>query len=120
VAEEAGEKFPDEALVVRGGRCLPGSLQSGTSEHFKVPGVTGFSVQCEPGATVAELARAGQFPHGSVGVTSVGRIRELGLEVRRTPGLGHHATVVTGGPLQDALAEALSAIFEVEKNPLRS
>ena len=46
--------------------------------------------------TVEQLVRAGEIPHGDVGVTTVGEIRELGGDVVRTTGRGYHVTVVVG------------------------
>ena len=49
-------------------------------------------VVCAAGATVEQLAAA--VPHGQVGVTTVGRIRQLGGDVARTTGRSpNHATV---------------------------
>jgi len=114
---EVEASLEDDAFVVRGGRCRPQSFLGGVRSHPKVPGVAGFSVQSANGVSVAELAEAGKIPHSSIGVTTVGRVRELGLDVRPTPGRGLHATVVTGEPLEEEVAERLSAIFEVRKNP---
>src|SRR4051812_13613099 len=84
-------QIPDDALVVRGGRNLPSDLKRGTNTHPS--GVTGVSVECELGMSVAELADS--LPHSQVGVTTVGAIRAAGGDVIRTTGRSpHHATVV--------------------------
>jgi hypothetical protein len=89
------ERIPDEALVVRGGRNYPADLQRGTQTHPS--GVTGVSVECAEGLSLAELGAA--IPHGQVGVTTVGVIRALGGDVLRTSGRSpHHATVVGLSP----------------------
>ena len=89
------ERIPDEALVVRGGRNQPDDLRRGMRTHPS--GVTGASVECAAGLSLAELAAA--IPHGQVGVTTVGAIRAAGGDVMRTTGRSlHHATVVGLGP----------------------
>jgi hypothetical protein len=69
------DPLPDEALVVRGGRNHPEDIERGTATHPS--GITGISVECAAGATVEQLAAA--VPHGQVGVTTVGKIRQLGV-----------------------------------------
>ena len=86
------EPIPDEALVVRGGRNLPADLVRGTGTHPS--GVTGVSVECAVGVSVAELAAA--IPHGQIGVTRVGAVRRMGGEVVRTTGRSHYYATVTG------------------------
>ncbi|MBI1916066.1 MAG: flavoredoxin [Planctomycetes bacterium] len=89
------ERIPDEALVVRGGRNLPGDLRRGIATHPS--GVTGASVECADGLSVEDLAAA--IPHGQVGVTTVGAIRAAGGDVVRTSGRSpHHATLVGLSP----------------------
>lgn len=89
------ERIPDEALVVRGGRNLPGDLRRGTQMHPS--GVTGASVECAEGLPVEELAAT--LPHRQVGVTTVGAIRAAGGDVVRTSGRSpHHATIVGLSP----------------------
>ena len=55
-------KIPDEAVVVRGGKNLPADIVRGTGTHPS--GVTGVSIECALGVSVAELATA--VPHGLV------------------------------------------------------
>jgi hypothetical protein len=86
------EIIPDEALVVRGGRNRPEDIQRGTGTHPS--GVTGVSVECGAGLTVAELAAA--IPHGQVGVTTVGEVRQAGGDVIRTSGRGPNHASLTG------------------------
>jgi hypothetical protein len=89
------ERIPDEALVVRGGRNQPADLRRGTQTHPS--GVTGASVECAEGLSVAELAAP--IPHGQVGVTTVGAVRAAGGDVVRTSGRSpHHATLVGLSP----------------------
>lgn len=74
------ETIPDEALVIRGGRNLPDDIRRGTGTHPS--GVTGISVECALGVSVEDLAVF--IPHGQLGCTTVGKIRQAGGEVIRT------------------------------------
>lgn len=97
------ERIPDEALVVRGGRNQPEDLRRGTKTHPS--GVTGASVECAEGKSVAELATS--LPHGQVGVTTVGAVRAAGGDVVRTLGRSpHHATLIGLSP--DAASRLLT------------
>ena len=107
------ERIRDEALVVRGGRNHPADVKRGTATH--PGGVTGFSVECAEGLSVAELAAS--LPHAQVGVTTVAIIRAAGGDVVRTTGRGpHHATVV--GLSEDEASRLLApAIPNPAKQP---
>jgi hypothetical protein len=87
-----GEKIPDEALVIRGGRNRPADIVRGTGTHPS--GVTGVSVESAVGVTVAELVAA--IPHRQVGVTTVGEVRKAGGDVIRTAGRSPHHATLTG------------------------
>jgi hypothetical protein len=87
-----GEIIPDIALVVRGGRNRPEDIRRGLGTHPS--GVTGVSVECAAGLAVAELARA--IPHGQVGVTTVGVVRQAGGDVMRTSGRSPYHATLTG------------------------
>ena len=86
------EVIPDDALVVRGGRNRPEDIRRSTGTHPS--GVTGVSVECAVGLTVAELAAT--IPHGQVGVTTVGEVRKSGGDVIRTSGLSPNHATLTG------------------------
>lgn len=86
------EIIPDDALLVRGGRNRPEDIHRGTGTHPS--GVTGISVECAVGLTVAELATA--IPHGQIGVTTVGAVRKAGGDVIRTSGRSPHHATLTG------------------------
>jgi hypothetical protein len=86
------EQIPDEALVVRGGSNRPADIVRGTGTHPS--GVTGVSVECAVGVSVAELAAA--IPHGQIGVTTVRAIRHIGGDVVRTTGRSNYHATVTG------------------------
>jgi hypothetical protein len=105
------ERIPDEAAVVRGGRNRPTDIQRGTDRHPS--GVTGVSVECSQGVSVADLARS--LPHGQVGVTTVGAVRVAGGDVVRTSGRTPYHATVTG-----LTAEELSRLLNPTRpNPAR-
>ena len=86
------EPIPDEALVVRGGQNNPNDISRATGTHPN--GVTGISVECAVGLTLEELAKL--IPHGQVGVTTVGAVRNVGGDVIRTSGRSPHHGTLTG------------------------
>lgn len=105
------ERIPDEAIVVRGGRNGPEDIQRGTGTHPS--GVTGISVECAVGLTIEELSTT--IPHGQVGSTTVGEVREAGGEVIRTSGRSaYHATLTGLTPQQ--ISNLLNPTFP---NPAR-
>ena len=94
------ETIPDEALVARGGRNRAEDIQRGIGTHPS--GVTGISVECALGLSVADLVAA--IPHGQVGVTTVGQVRQAGGDVIRTSGRSpNHATLTGLKPEQISL-----------------
>ncbi len=86
------ERIPDRAIVVRGGRNRPEDIRRGIGTHPS--GVTGISVECGEEASVQELSAS--IPHGQVGVTTVGVIREAGGDVIRTSGKSIYHATLTG------------------------
>lgn len=88
------ERIPDEALVVRGGRNRSEDIRRGMGTHPS--GVTGISVECGLGLSVAELTTV--IPHKHVGVTIVGQIRASGGDVIRTSGRSPNHATLTGLP----------------------
>jgi hypothetical protein len=86
------ESIPDEAIVMRCGRNRPEDIQRGTGTHPS--GVTGISVACGVGLRVEELATT--IPHGQVGLTTVGEIRQVGGDVIRTSGRSPNHATLTG------------------------
>jgi predicted TPR repeat methyltransferase len=103
--------------VVRGGAASKEQLMNGVAEHKAVPGLYGFSVQTAPGKTVEELARAGEFPHAKVSVTTLQALLAAGVPVVQSPGRGYHHTGVTQPKLDPVTAAKLSALFTVMPNP---
>jgi hypothetical protein len=112
-----GDRLPDDVLVVRCG--LPPfhgrPLFTACDDH--PDGVYGFSVQSAVGLSAEELATA--CANNTVGVTTVGLIREMGFDVTRTAGPMRHATVVVTKGWSRTDAERLSLIFVPLANPFR-
>lgn len=105
------ERISDEAIVVRGGRNRPEDIQRGIGTHPS--GITGISVECAVGLTIEELATT--IPHGQVGSTTVGEVRNAGGDVIRTTGRSpHHATLTGLTPRQ--ISNLLTPTFQ---NPAR-
>lgn len=71
-------------------RDLSSRLWTGTHPS----GVTGVSVECAVGLSVAEIAMA--IPHGQIGMTTVRAVRQAGGDVVRTTGRSPHHATVTG------------------------
>jgi hypothetical protein len=86
------QPFPDEALVVRGGRNEPEDIRRGTGAHPS--GVVGISVECAVGTTLEILAAS--VPHRRIGVTAVGAVRFAGGDVIKTSGRSRHHATLTG------------------------
>ena len=98
----ASNPLPDDALVVRGGLNTPDQIAEKMDTHPS--GVIGVSAESAPGLTVEQLAA--NLPHGRVGVTTVGKVREAGGDVIPTRGRSpNHATVTNIG------AEELSRLL---------
>jgi hypothetical protein len=86
------EPIPDEAVVVRGGRNRPADIARGTGTHPSA--VTGVSVECAVGLSVAELAIA--IPHNQLGLATIGAVRREGGDVVRTAGRSPYHATLTG------------------------
>jgi hypothetical protein len=86
-------------------------LERGTGTH--PAGVTGVSVECGVGLSVADLAAV--IPHSRVGVTTVGAVRAAGGDVVRTSGRSpNHATLTGLTPV-----EASRLLTPTVPNPAR-
>ena len=86
--------IPGDSLVVRGGRNQVGDIERGLATHPS--GISGVSVECAHGLTIAELSAP--IPHGQVGVTTVGAVRSAGGDVIRTSGRSPNHATLTGLP----------------------
>ena len=90
-------EIPDEAIVMRGGRNRAEDIARGIGTHPS--GITGISVECAIGISIAELATA--IPHGQLGITTVGDVRREGGDVIYTSGRSpNHATLTGLTPAQ--------------------
>lgn len=78
--------------MVRGGRNRPADIMRGTGTHPS--GITGVSVESAAEVSVAELAAT--IPHGQIGVTTVGDVRQAGGDVVRTSGRSLYHATLTG------------------------
>jgi hypothetical protein len=85
-------EIPDEAIIMRGGRNRSEDIQRGIGTHSS--GITGISVECAIGVSIADLAAA--IPHGQVGITTVGDVRREGGNVIYTSGRSHNHATLTG------------------------
>ncbi len=95
----APNRFPDDAPVVKGGLAKP--VRIDTFEEPGVGQVTGTSVSCNPGKTIAELSQG--LPHGQARTSTVGKVRQAGGDViptRRSPNSPDHATLIGLDPQQ--------------------
>jgi hypothetical protein len=116
------EKPAEPNWVVRGGTASADNLKKAAKLHPEV-GVYGISVQYHPGATIEELARAGQFPHPKISVTAaevlIGAGQAAGYEIALvdTPGPGYHHDIQVPEPMPDDLAQALASVFTQQPNP---
>ncbi len=82
---------------MRGGRNRSADIQRGIGTHPS--GITGISVECAIGVSIAELA--GAIPPGQVGITTVGDVRREGGDVIYTSGRSpNHATLTGLTPAQ--------------------
>jgi hypothetical protein len=111
--EEAGA-LPNEAIVVRGGENTPANFVNGKGVTVDANGnLQGVSVNSAPGKTVEELSQG--LPHGKVGVTKVGEVRNAGGEVTPspTPNNPNHCTMCGITP------EKASSLMKVVPNPAR-
>ncbi len=85
-------RIADDALVVRRGQNRIQDLQRGIGTYPS--GIRGVSVESAEGVSIIELSRT--IPHRQIGVTTVGKIRELGGDVIRTSGRSVFHATLTG------------------------
>lgn|SRR5579883_1459261 len=118
--------------VVRGGVATPKQLSDGFGKHagVSIP-LYGFSVQYQPGKTIDELARAGQFRNGQISYATdddlQAAVQQVGYAMRlvKSPGRGYHhtfaviynATGMMEQQLPAAVAIKLSQVFRRMPNP---
>ena len=101
------------AWVVRAGEAKAAALMKGYREHLGVPGLYGFSVQYQPGASWQELAQAGQYPNAQISIAEeLDRRHALSaldndFRLVPSPGAGYHHTFVV---LYDATGAMLTQL----------
>jgi hypothetical protein len=118
--------------VVRGGVVTPKQLSDGFGKHAGVSMPHyGFSVQYQPGKTIAELALAGQFRNGQISYALdddlQAAVQYVGysMQLVKSPGRGYHHTFAViynaNGMMEQQLpavvAVALSHVFRRMPNP---
>ena len=82
---------------MRGGRNRAEDIERGIGTNPS--GITGISVECAIGVSIAELAAA--IPHGQLGITTVGEVRRAGGDIIYTSGRSpNHATLMGLTPVQ--------------------
>ena len=86
------DKILDEVLVIRGERNLSEDILRGMEMYPS--GITGISVECAIDVPLEVLAK--NIPHGQIGCTTVGKIRQLGGDVIRTSGRSPYHATLTG------------------------
>ncbi|MGN0402067.1 MAG: RHS repeat-associated core domain-containing protein [Acetatifactor sp.] len=110
---DEGKGLDDDAAVVRGGTCRAEQFTNGSGVTTGSDGkLNGVSVSSGNGLTIEELS-AGD-PHGKVGVTTVGAIRDIGGDVVPSPSSNnpYHCT------LSGITAEQAESLFTpVIQNP---
>lgn len=93
---QRGGRLPDDALVVRGGENTAVRFRDGSGVKTDVNGaLQGVSVNSAPGANVKTLSLS--IPNAQIGVTTVGRIRQAGGDVIRSPRGEKVLTIVPWG-----------------------
>ena len=121
--------------VVRAGIASADFLITGYGKHkgYAQQQIYGFSVQYNPGSSIADLAKAGEFPNGSISYAQKLALEQalygIGytMKLLKTKGTGYHHTLIViydanGNELQilpQPVAEALSKAFQRMKNPHR-
>lgn len=92
-----------EEWIVRAGVADPARLIAGYGRHQGYPNqqIYGFSVQYNPGSSIEELAKVGQFPNKSISYAPKqdleAAVRPLNYSIllQRTKGIGFHHTLIS-------------------------
>ena len=111
-----GGKLSDNAYVVRGGQSSVDTLLNNQAND-----VRGYiSANSANGVSFDKLASTpNAFPNGSITTTTVGAIREIGMDVIPDPSIGnpyHAAIVPINNPMLPSEASALNQLFEQRIN----
>jgi len=112
----AGGKLSDNALVVRGGQSSANTLLTNQANDAR----SYISANSANGVSIDKLASTpNAFPNGSITTTTVGAIREIGMDVIPDPSSGnpyHAAIVPLNNPMLPSEARALNRLFDQKQN----
>ena len=119
-ADRTPDPLPDDAIVIRGGVMTPRTMEVNAYTEYDETGVYALSVSSLPDADFDTIAAAARLPHGQVCVSTVGRIRAAGYEVRQSEPPPAHADLLLPNPPADEDWEALLVVFDAPiANPHR-
>jgi hypothetical protein len=115
--EQAAEALPDGAFVIRGGVMNLEDLRTNVDNHYDM--VLEFaereewalSVNSIPGLKITEVAVKAQRPNPKMYVSTVGRIRALGYEVRPDWKENGHSNIVFESEPSNQDLEGVKAVF---------
>jgi hypothetical protein len=111
-SDESAQVLPDETIVLRGGVMQPRDLEVNAYTHYDEFSEYALSVFAVPGADLATTARVADRPNASIRVTTAGRIRAAGYELRRSEPPPGHADLKLPNPPTDADWETLRVVFD--------
>lgn len=103
--------LPDDAIVVRGGVPTPEQLTKGAETINQNGTLSGISVNSAKGASVEQLSQG--IPNKQVGVSTVGKIRETGANVIKSPKPNNPCHC----DMNNVDAGKVSQAFDVRPNP---
>lgn len=109
--------MPDEAFVIRGGVMHLDDLRTNVDNHYDMVLEAedreewALSVNSIPGLRIRDLALKAQRPNPKMCVSTVGRVRALGHEVRPDWEENGHSNIVFGSEPTDADLERVKAVF---------
>lgn len=107
------ERLSDDALVLRGGQMHPSDLVKAATVCRERFGYFAVSVWAAEVAGVHELTSLVSLPHAQVRWATAGRLRDAGLELRRTGGPFHYSLVVP-----DVTVRTLAGIADLFSPPV--
>jgi hypothetical protein len=77
-------RLPDDAFVVRGGTNTAERFSKASGARTESDGtVSSVSVNCAAGKSISDLSKT--IPNSQIGVTTVGKVREMGGDVAPKP-----------------------------------
>src|SRR4051812_24908033 len=97
-----GQRLPDEAGVIRGGRVgLTAALRESAADCFAKTGTCGLSVCSLPDLSAEEIAievGTGRLPHPTMRRSTVGALRAVGFDVVPSGHYGHATLKLPDAP----------------------